>query len=107
VASNGPKEQTELSLSVTGLLPFFKGAVFSSYEIGLWKPDPGLFLHAAATLGVNPRACAVVEDSPVGIQAGLTAGMKVFAFQPDAIDPDLPRDVEVVRHLSELKTILT
>ena len=105
VASNGPWEQTQLSLAVTGLLPFFEGSIFSSYEIGAWKPDPALFLHAAAAMGVHPRACAVVEDSPVGIQAGIAAGMKVFAYQPDTIDSDLPSTVSVVRHLSELKVL--
>lgn len=50
VASNGPREQTELSLRVTGLLPHFEGRVFSAYDVGIWKPDPGLFLHAADAL---------------------------------------------------------
>src|SRR3954451_12710581 len=32
VASSGPREKIELSLSLTGLLPFFEGRIFSSYE---------------------------------------------------------------------------
>jgi HAD superfamily hydrolase (TIGR01509 family) len=66
VASSGPREKVELSLSLTGLLPLFEGAIFSSYEIGQWKPDPGLFLHAARAMGVTPGRCAVVEDSLPG-----------------------------------------
>lgn len=55
--------------------PFFSGRIFSSYEVGVWKPDPGLFLHAAGALGVRPSDCIVVEDSGPGIAAGLAAGM--------------------------------
>lgn len=106
VASSGPREKIEMSLSVTGLLPFFERQIFSSYEVGVWKPDPGLFLHAAKTLGVQPRNCVVVEDSIPGIQAGLAAGMTVFAFQPDGIELNAPNAVSVVRHLSELTPLL-
>jgi beta-phosphoglucomutase-like phosphatase (HAD superfamily) len=93
-------------LSVTGLLPFFERNIFSSYEVGVWKPNPGLFLHAAKTLGVDPSQCVVIEDSLPGIQAGLAAGMSVFALQPEGIQLDISNDVTVVRHLSELKPLL-
>ncbi|MEP6670703.1 MAG: HAD family hydrolase [Chthoniobacter sp.] len=83
VASNGPREKIELSLSVTGLLPRFEGRIFSSYEVGSWKPDPGLYLHAAAAMGVAPADCAVVEDSVLGTRAGVAAGMRVFAYTPE------------------------
>jgi HAD superfamily hydrolase (TIGR01509 family) len=106
VASSGPREKIELSLSLTGLLPFFRNAIFSSYEVGTWKPDPGIFLHAARAMGVEPADCAVVEDSLPGIQAGLAAGMQVFAFQPIQIDLAMPKTVTVVRHLSELEAHL-
>jgi HAD superfamily hydrolase (TIGR01509 family) len=106
VASSGPREKIEMSLSLTGLLPFFKNQIFSSYEVGVWKPNPGLFLHAAKTLGVEPHRCAVVEDSIPGIQAGLAAGMTVFAFQPNGSELIVPKDVPLVRHLSELRPLL-
>ncbi len=102
VASSGPREKIELSLSLTGLLPHFAGRIFSSYEVGSWKPDAGLFLHAAVSLGVHPSRCAVVEDSLPGIHAGLAAGMIVYAFQPTSLDPRLPPSVPVVRTLKAL-----
>jgi HAD superfamily hydrolase (TIGR01509 family) len=43
------------------------------------KPEPDLFLIAAARLGVEPAACVVVEDSPNGVAAGRAAGMAVVA----------------------------
>ena len=105
VASSGPRDKIELSLSITGLLPFFEGRIFSSYEIESWKPDPGLFQHAAKALGVEPSNCAVVEDSLPGIQAGLAAGMRVFAFQPDAVDARIPPGVTVVQSLLQLQAL--
>ena len=102
VASSGPREKIELSLSLTGLLPYFKDRIFSGYELGSWKPDPGLFLHAARTLGVEPARCAVVEDSLVGVQAGVAAGMEVFAYQPEQVEPKIPQGVRILRRLDEL-----
>jgi HAD superfamily hydrolase (TIGR01509 family) len=78
VASNAPLPQTMLSLEVTGLLEYFAPHVYSAHEVGSWKPDPGLFLHAAGQLGVPPSHCVVVEDSALGVEAGLAAGMKVY-----------------------------
>lgn len=82
VASNGPGAKMEASLRVTGLLPYVQGRIFSAYDIGSWKPDPGLFLHAARTLGVAPERCAVVEDSVLGVEAGCAARMTVFGYAP-------------------------
>lgn len=102
VASSGPREKIELSLGLTGLLPYFQGRIFSGYELQTWKPDPGLFLHAAQALGALPAACVVVEDSVVGVQAGLAAGMRVFAFQPGEVDGQMPAGARVIRQLGEL-----
>jgi len=88
VATNGPREKVELTLGLVGLLPLFEGRIFSAYEVGSAKPEPGLFLHAAKALGVAPGRCAVVEDSLTGIRAGLAAEMQVFALHPRATTPD-------------------
>lgn len=83
VASGGPRFKIQQALNVSGLLRFFEDRAFSSYDVGSWKPDPGLFLHAAAAMGFRPAECAVVEDSDVGITAALAAGMTAFHYQPD------------------------
>ena len=106
VASNGPREKIELSLSVTGLLPWIGDRIFSSYDLGQWKPHPGLLLHAAAAMGVVPSSCGVVDDSVPGVEAGVAAGMQVFAFgEPPA---KIPHGVRVrhVRTHHELRALL-
>ncbi len=80
VASGGPPEKMRLTLGVAGLLPRFEGRLFSSYEVGSWKPDPGLFLHAARAMGATPGRCAVIEDSVPGVRAAVAAGIPVFGF---------------------------
>lgn len=80
VASNGPHEQMQVTLRVTGHMPHFEGAIFSAYDVPSPKPAPDLFLHAARTMGFDPAVCAVIEDGPGGVQAGVAAGMQVFQY---------------------------
>jgi HAD superfamily hydrolase (TIGR01509 family) len=80
IASSGPQEKIVSALEKTGLDGFFAGRIFSSYDIGKWKPDPSLFLHAASKMGASPEFCLVVEDSPVGIAAAKSAGMIPLQF---------------------------
>lgn len=80
VASNGPRHKIEHSLGLCGLLEYFEGRIFSAYEVGAWKPDPGLFLAASAGLGLLPEQCLVVEDSRVGVRAAQEAGIPVLLY---------------------------
>lgn len=50
------------------------------------KPAPDIFLVAASELGVAAERCLVFEDSPVGLQAALAAGMRVAAVPDPAMD---------------------
>ena len=69
-----------LALTTTGLLPRFEGRIFSAQDVARGKPEPDLFLHAARSLGVRPERCAVIEDSPLGVEAANRAGMTAFGF---------------------------
>lgn len=104
VASNGPRDKIDLVLRLTGLSPWFPPArVFSAVESGCYKPDPALFLEAAQALGVAPAHCAVVEDSISGIEAGLRAGMTVYAYRPHApLPPEYAGRVRPLAQLTDL-----
>ncbi len=80
VASSGTQEKLRFTLGHTDLWEHFEGRVFSATEVERGKPAPDLFLHAAHTLGVAPARCAVVEDSPPGLQAARAAGMRAIAY---------------------------
>jgi HAD superfamily hydrolase (TIGR01509 family) len=80
VASSGEHEKMRKTLGLTGLLPRFEGRMFSATEVAHGKPWPDLFLYAAQKMGFQPARCAVIEDSILGAQAGIAAGMTVFGF---------------------------
>jgi beta-phosphoglucomutase len=63
-------------LERTGLASAF-ACVVDGNDIEKSKPDPEVFLRAAAGLGAPPGACVVVEDARVGVEAALAAGMRV------------------------------
>jgi beta-phosphoglucomutase len=48
-------------------------------EVEKSKPDPEIFLKAAAKLAFSPAECVVVEDSIFGVQAAKTAGIVCIA----------------------------
>jgi HAD superfamily hydrolase (TIGR01509 family) len=80
VASSAPIVKIRKALSVTSLSHYFGDRLFSSYEVGSWKPDPGLFLYAANKMGFSPESCVVIEDSDVGIQAAHSAGIYALKY---------------------------
>jgi HAD superfamily hydrolase (TIGR01509 family) len=80
VASSGSHDKIRYTLGITGLYERFAGRIFSADDVARGKPAPDLFLHAAERMGVEPAACAVVEDSRYGIEAARAAGMLAFGF---------------------------
>lgn len=100
VASSGPIAKIKTALRVTGLAKYFGDRLFSAYEIGSWKPDPTLFLFAAKEMGFTPEGCLVIEDSAVGVQAALAAGMNVIHYNPEGIT--IPFDLKSIAHFDEL-----
>jgi HAD superfamily hydrolase (TIGR01509 family) len=80
VASNGEREKMRMTLALTGLLERFEGRIFSALDVLRGKPAPDVFLLAASAMGVAPSRCVVVEDTPVGVSAGVAAGMTVLGY---------------------------
>jgi HAD superfamily hydrolase (TIGR01509 family) len=105
VASSASIEKMRVTLGQTGLWDRFAGRIFSATEVEHGKPAPDLFLHAAATMGWAPADCAVVEDSPAGVAAGLSAGMTVFGYAGTTPASQL-RDARVFTDMAELPALL-
>ncbi len=89
-ASGADRFKVELQLQKCGLMAYFKGRIFSGHEMPRSKPAPDVYLAAAATLGVNARRCAVVEDTVTGVMAGVAAGATVFGYSPSEAGHDAP-----------------
>jgi HAD superfamily hydrolase (TIGR01509 family) len=103
VASNGSQAKMDITLGQTGLAPRFAGRRWSAHELGVAKPDPGLFLHAAAAAGVAPAACVVIEDSRSGVEAARRAGMRCLGYVPHG-HPDRLADfgIPILRAMDEV-----
>ncbi|KUJ63515.1 haloacid dehalogenase [Flavobacteriaceae bacterium CRH] len=107
VASSGPVEKIRLNLEVAGLLDKFENKIFSSYQINSWKPDPGIFLHAAKQMGFEVKDCVVIEDSKAGVISGISGGFKVFGFANGYNNDDLEKEGAILFHsYDELENFL-
>ncbi len=106
VASSGPINKIKQSLEITGLSKYFGENLFSSYEINSWKPEPDLFLFAANKMGFIPSECVVIEDSLLGIQAGLVAQMNTLLFDPTSLQTEI-KNVPIFSRMSELQNLIS
>ena len=107
VASSGPMDKIRLNLEVAGLLDKFEGRMFSSYQINSWKPEPGIFLHAAKEMGFDVEDCIVLEDSKAGVKAGISGGFKVYGFANGFNNEDLKEEgAELFSSYEELRKLL-
>ncbi len=95
-ASGADRHKVEIQLRKCGLIEFFEGRIFSGYEMPRSKPAPDVYLAAAAALGVDPRRCAVVEDTVTGATAGVAAGATVFGYSPPEAGHDAPGPLRAV-----------
>lgn len=74
IGTGSSRVNAERVLSNTGLNHYFP-VVISADDVESHKPNPDTYLMAADRLGVAPRRCVVFEDTPIGRQAALAAGM--------------------------------
>jgi len=109
VASQGKLTKIKRSLDLTGLDHFFpETARFSSYSVARGKPAPDVFLHAAASMRTEPPDCVVVEDTPSGITAAISAGMCALGLAADSDEQALRNAgaTKILDSLDELPELL-
>ena len=83
-ASGADRFKVEMQLGKVDLLGFFEGRIFSGHEMPRSKPAPDVYLAAAGHLNVPGSQCLVIEDTRVGVTAGVAAGATVWAYSPQA-----------------------
>jgi len=96
VASSGSHSKIERSLRIVGLYERFAGRIFSASDVANGKPAADLFIHAARSMGADPTETVVVEDSPFGIKAARSAGMRVLGFAGGLTSANRLADATVV-----------
>ncbi len=97
IGTSTPRANVECVLEITGLAGFFQD-IAASEDVTHGKPDPEVFLKAAAKLGAEPSTCVVIEDAHVGIRAAKAAGMKAVAVTTthpaESLAPEMPDRIE-------------
>lgn len=101
IATSAPRLNLEVVVGVLGIRDLF-GALVSSEEVGAGKPEPDVFLEAAARLGVPADECLVIEDAPAGVTAAHRAGMRAVALRTTHAEIDADW---VIATLDELQNV--
>lgn len=101
VGTSAPTSNIDFTLVTTGLKPFFDKIVDASF-VKKGKPDPEIYLKAADFLQVLPQNCVVVEDSLLGIQAGIQAGMKVIGVTTTHAKEELTQPHLLIQDFREI-----
>jgi HAD superfamily hydrolase (TIGR01509 family) len=108
VASNSDSEKLRMILGYAKLLPIFEGKLFSSDQVAHGKPSPDIFLLAAREFDAQPAHTVVIEDTPIGVTAGVAAGMIVLGYA-ELMDSERLREAGAHRifgNMSELIGLL-
>lgn len=79
LVSSAPEENINLVLAELKLAGVFDCVVCGT-DVPESKPSPQIYLAAARKLGVAPKDCIVIEDSPLGVKAAKAAGMKCLGI---------------------------
>lgn len=79
VATSAPGENAEFILTGLGIKNRFD-ALLDASHVKQGKPNPDVYIKAAAAVGLPPEKCIVVEDSLAGVQAGKSAGCRVIGI---------------------------
>ena len=85
-----------------GLGPYFPHIV-SGEDFAQSKPNPAIFVHAAALAQTPVPECAVIEDSANGVAAAKAAGIYCIGYaSPHSAGQDLGQADRIINHFSEL-----
>jgi beta-phosphoglucomutase len=89
IASSAPRQNVEVMLRALHIERYFD-AIVASEDVTRGKPDPQVFLAAAARLSVTPPHCIVVEDAAAGVEAAKRAGMRCIGVsRTSTLEADL------------------
>lgn len=105
IVTSSSRRSAERNLSLAGIRDRFE-TLLTLDDVTHGKPDPALYLKAAAQLGVRPAACIAVEDSNHGVAAAHAAGA-ITLMVPDMAPPTEETRAKCAAVLPDLNAVLT
>jgi beta-phosphoglucomutase family hydrolase len=105
VGSSAPGVNIDFVLDGLDIRRYFD-VVVGADMVSRCKPDPEIYLVAAARLGLLPSECIVFEDALAGIQAARAAGMKVIALSTTVDKSILETQQDVIRTIKDFTEII-
>lgn len=108
LATSAKRDRVEKQIKDKWLKESFD-AIVCGDDVEKGKPSPDIFLKAAKKIDVEPENCFVVEDSPAGIKAAFSGGMKgIHVEDLKAADEDILKYCEKnFKNLQEIKEYLS
>jgi beta-phosphoglucomutase len=98
VASAAPRANVDCIVEAMGIAHYFD-ALTSAEDVTRGKPDPQVYLVAAARVGATPARSIVIEDAPAGVEGAKRAGMKRIGVRSSHGELDANIVVDALDHL--------
>ena len=106
IASSSYRELIDELVEIAGIADVLDYTI-SGHECSAFKPDPEVYLRAMEALGMEPVECLVIEDSPLGIEAGKRSGARVLALRPhEGVNLDQSAADAIIDNLSDILAAL-
>ena len=107
VCSSADRVKVLMNLSAISAEESLFDQLVTGTDIKNPKPDPEIYLTGAASLGLAPSECIVVEDAPSGIRAAHAAGIEAIGLATSFPADYLREQAQPEYLLPDLKSILT
>jgi HAD superfamily hydrolase (TIGR01509 family) len=104
IATSSTREKSEAVLR-SARIPYARMAYITGSDVKNRKPDPELFLKAAAMLDLDPERCVVIEDAPDGVAAAKAAGCRCVAVTNSTAREKLSEADVVVESLNDVDVL--
>lgn len=105
ITTSSPLERVRRYMRPYGLLERFD-CLCSGADVPRGKPEPDIYLHGAACLGLKPEECLAIEDSPAGILSACRAGCRTVMI-PDLDQPDADTEKLLYAKADSLTDVVT
>lgn len=101
IVTSGTRNVAAARLTYTGLpIPT---TFITADDVSRGKPSPEPYLLAAQELGLTPNQCLVIEDSPAGIEAAHSAGMRAIAVTSTHAHAELVQAEAIAEQLTKIQ----